>query len=294
MHTLEIEEKNKIINLPDHWDELTPDQLVFVFQKSLSVVDGTISYGQFCIEIFHYLTGLKINSSYVAKEKLHLNSRINESVYILASNLCGWAFYKTEKGYELNYNSFKNVFKTITIDGLDLYGPADLLSDITFREFRMAKDFMDYYYRSSKECDTEAAEIYLNNFISCLYRVGNNKKRIPLESDDLDIYSKNVANMEVWKKQWILIWYSYCINYIQTEHFEIEGAAVELEIIFPRSDEDDEATEKGLGWSGVLIDITKSQVFGTLDQCDNYPLFKILLYWYKTQLENLREKAKKL
>lgn len=290
MHTLYIEEKNKTIQIADHWDELSPKQLEFVFTNALLVTEGKLEYRQFCVLVFKYLTGLKIGSGYVAKEKLNLNTEINEQIYILATNLCGWAFYQSQAGLALDYNSFKNPFKTIKISkSTELFGPADLISDLSFKEFRSAKDHMDYYQAAVRELNFDEAQMFLDYFISCLYRTGTNRKRKALVTDELDSLAQDVKNIPTWQKQWILVWFSFCVNYIQTEPFQIDGAEVELELIFPKSEDQ---TDKGLGWSGVLIDITKSQVFGTLEQCDNYPLFQVLLFWYKTQLENIKEKAR--
>jgi len=290
MHTLFIQEKNKTIQIADNWEELDSGQLAFVFRQALLVTEGKLDYPHFCISVFKYLTGLKIGAQYIAKEKLNLNTKINEQIYILATNLCGWAFYQSEKGLELDYNSFVNPFRTIKVSrSIELYGPADLLSDITFKEFRYAKDLMDYSVAAEKEGNIEEAKVLRDHFISCLFRTGTGGKRKPLNTDEIDIISKDVKNIPAWQKQWILVWFSFCVSYIQTVPFEIDGVEVDLEIIFPKSENE---TDKGFGWSGILIDITKSQVFGTLEQCDNYPLFQVLLFWYKTQLENIKEKTK--
>ncbi|MGF7026288.1 hypothetical protein [Sphingobacterium sp. HSC-15S19] len=290
MHTLFIEEKNKTIQIADCWDELNPDQLAFVFQHALLVTEGKLDYTQFCILVFKYLTGLQIGAQYVAKEKLNLNTKINEQIYMLATSLCGWAFYESDKGLELDYNSFANPFRTIKLSkSIELYGPADLIGDLIFKEFRYAIDQKDYYVAAIKESNFDEAEMHLNYFIACLYRRKDGKKRKPLNTDDLDALAKDVEGIPMWQKQWILTWFSFCISYIKTVPFDIEGAEVELELLFPESEVE---SIKGLGWSGILIDITKSQVFGTLEQCDNYSLFRVLLFWYKTHLENLKEKAR--
>lgn len=291
MHTLFIEEKNKTIQIADCWDELNPKQLAFVFQHALLVTEGKLDYTQFCVLVFKYLTGLQIGAQYVAKEKLNLNSKINEQIYMIATNLCGWAFYKSDKGLELDYNSFVNPFRTIKVSkSIKLHGPTDLIADLTFKEFRYAKDLMDYCVSAEKEGNIEEARVLMDQFISCLYRTGTNGKRKPLQTDDIEVISKDVKNIPAWQKQWVLVWFSFCVSYIQTVPFEIDGVEVDLEIIFPKSENE---TDKGFGWSGILIDITKSQVFGTLEQCDNYPLFQVLLFWYKTQLENIKERARK-
>ena len=84
-------------------------------------------------------------------------------------------------------------------------------------------------------------------------------------------------------QQVILLWFTYTINYIQTEEITISGRTITLRTLFPKSQTDGERSQVGQsggGWTTVLNSIAKEGVFGTVAQTDKVGLFDILLYLY--------------
>src|SRR5690606_24131084 len=246
MHELHVTEKNKTVLIPDHWDECSDKELESLFRMAMQVVDGKMTYGEYCVRAFCKLSGLRFGIAFQIRKRLNLHLKYTEALYRLALELAGWAFQKIEETdkYEFNYDSITNRYRAIKTKSSIMYGPGDLLSDITYKEFRSALDHMDDYATYLRANEPELADQSLHYFLSCLYRPGEKGKRCALDTEELDHYSLFVRKIPLWQKKWIQIWFAYCVQYIQRQPFQIEGAEVELELLFPQGTGDEEGTKK--------------------------------------------------
>lgn len=290
MHTIEIPERNKTVTLPEHWDECTPDQALYILRQAFSVIDGRSSMDQFQDRVFVYLSGLDIDTSYHYNKRINPKKiqQINAMVSILAEQLCAWPFEIIDDKYELNMNTVRNMLPVIVAGGNTLYGPADLLSDLTFGEFRSAIREMDQHIQLAKDPDEpDDALHYLNRFVAALYRpLGADGKRTPFSPDNIEKHAFLAKQIPLWQKQTILLWFTYCVKYIQTEDIVIDGITLNLSALFPTSTGSTGTANKGVGWAGLLYDVAKEGVFGDIEKTDRAGLFDVLVFLYKRHLDN--------
>ena len=276
MHTIEITDKNKTIELPSDWDDCTADQVHFVLKLAFLVMAGHLSIGEFRIRVFRFLTGLKMSFSYLVRQKLKLNSEANSRIYQLSAQLCDWIFDKKDDDtFELQFETVQNFFPVLA---KHYYGPEDLLADLTLGEFKTALSIVDQYF-DSKEDEIEAMQ-YLDMFLSVLYRPKKEGNKIPFHEHvpDASVFAK----VPVWQKQCIVIWFAYCVKCLQSEELTINGIDVDLSVLFPKSDGSGSAGRKvNLGWTGILLDIAESGVFGDAANASQTPLYDVLIFLLK-------------
>jgi len=305
MHTIEIAEKGKVITVPECWDECTAEQAEYILKKAFQVSAGVIDVNTFRVLIFCHLTGFKVTPAYHFAKRLRLDSWLasNAMIYQLAEQLCSWPFSQVRTfadddtpRLELSLDTVKNLFPIIKSGGNTFYGPADLLADLTFSEFRSALREMDAHldYARDPETANEAIDA-LNRFMAVLYRPRDSKsgQRMSFRSDDLYKYAHLVKIIPLWQKNTTLLWFAYCVKYIQTEDINVDGQTINLSVLFPKSTGGTGTAKKGIGWAGLLYDIAKEGPFGDAEKTDNVGLFDILLYMYKNHLDN-KEMERKL
>ena len=130
MHTLEIPDKDIHIEIPSHWDECTPDQIDSVLQSAYKTLAGKQPLINALVHNFCLFTDLQPTVNYSIKNKKGYAQEINEQITILSKKLCSWPFKESES-IELNYDTIVNHFKIINSDGTKLFGPEDLLTNIS-------------------------------------------------------------------------------------------------------------------------------------------------------------------
>lgn len=286
MHTIEIIERNIKLQLPSCWEDCSTEQVQYIVQLAFEVIQGKLSIGEFRVRIFIYLTQIKFGLKYLIRKKLGLNSVVNERVYQLSNQLCDWIFaINTEEIYELNYQTIVNFFPVLENQ---YYGPDTLLADLTLGEFKSALSVLDQYFEAKQ--DPEEAMPYLDFFIATLYRPKDEKGfRVPLHNYVIDPVL--FQTVPLWKKQTIAIWFSYCIKCLQEEDLLINGIDVNLAVLFPKNNTGVTNHQKtNLGWTGILMDIAESGVFGDAISTSQTPLYDILLFLLKKHEDKPIEK----
>lgn len=286
MHTIEIPQKELIVDIPSEWDECTSDQVHFMLEKAFQVINGTLSLAEFRIQIFVLFTGLKFGPGYYIKQRLGYNTEINERIYLLSEQLCGWIFEKNEEDtFELSYQTVINFFPIL----LNKYhGPDDLLSDITLAEFKQAIAMLNDYFEAKE--DPERADLFLNYFIATLYRPKDkNGIKVPFHSYVIEPILFELV--EPWRKQAIAIWFSYCIKCLQEEDLVIQGIDVNFSTLFPSGSTNPTTHRKvNLGWTGVVLDIAESGVFGDASKTGQTLLYDILIFLLKKHHDQSKQK----
>lgn len=299
MHQIHIHDKGKTVYLPASWEDCTPSQLNYILPLSFLVVSGHMDVHEFTVRVFSRFTGLKQgpNSYFMRKLRPLQAQNVSAMISQLSEQLCSWPFQELtspdsdEVQLELALNTPVNLLPVIEVGGSKLFGPADLISDLTFSEFRVAVREMEQHISFSKDPDLQTdAMVALDRFISVLYRMadpqtGKKKKFTP---DSVSEHQSIVSKIPLWKKNTILLWFSYCINYIQSEDVVIDGHTINLSVLFPKSTGSAATEKKGIGWAGLLFDVSKEGPFGHVDKTDKVGLFDILLYLYKNHQDNVK------
>ncbi len=284
MHTLEFPQKQLIYSIPSDWDECSDEQVHFILKAAFEVMEGIISMAQFRIKVFKYFTGLKLGLRYLIRQKLGLNQKINETIFHCSQELCDWIFVKKdEDNYELNYETIINYFKTIG----EYYGPEDLLADLTLSEFKTALNFLNQYF-DFKE-NEEDAETYLNYFMATIYRPKNHiEQKVSFHGYILE--PEHFKSTPLWIKQVIAIWFSYCVKCLKEEDLIIDGLEINLSSLFPEPSEKINNRKINFGWTGVMLEIAESGVFGNSEQTGKTLLYDILLYLLKNHQDQAKQK----
>lgn len=311
MHTLEIPDNNKTITIPAHWDECTHQQAHYILQRGFETMSGKIDIATFRLLVFCHLTGFTISARYHYLRRMDKvrHAEITARIQQLADELCDWPFTEDEETGHLifNYDTVQNHLPTIKIGTTTLQGPADLLSDITFGQFRSALRAMDAHATHAKDPDTATEALTsLDDFVSILYlpvTAGANGRKsahqrmspVPTIRARWPGSVPRVPKL-LWQKQTILLWFSHCVKYIQSEDIVIDGNTINLSVLFPKNKTNTPAGKAaGVGWVGLLYDIAKEGVFGDAGKTDKAGLFDILIYMYKQYHHNkeIERKSKK-
>lgn len=275
MHIIEIPDKNKTIPIPAGWDDCTPEQGQYLLRYAFDVMDGRLSIGAFRTKVFKYLTGLKVGFAYHVRQRLKLNNEVNSIIYLLSEQLCSWIFTKQEDDtFELNFETVINFFPVLANNQ---YGPADLLADMTLGEFKTVISIVDQYF-DTKEDEVMAME-HIDLFLAMIYRPKANGVRIPFHKHvpDPTVFAK----VPLWQKQCIVIWFTYCVKCLQAEELTINGIDVDLSVLFPKNESGTGGRKVNLGWTGVLLDIAESGVFGDAAHASQTPLYDVLIFLLK-------------
>lgn len=297
MHTLEILEAGKTIEIPSHWDECSHDQAAYIVREAFEVISGNQPIEDFQRKVFCRLTGLELDIKAAYRQRMNLNKRNHEMLCILAEKLCRWPFkeVQNESGeidLEFNYDTVVNHFPVLKNGSQKLYGPEDLLQDITFAEFQWANTHSQDYFQAVREGQFDEAEESLDFFLVCFYRPGSDGERGPFIADEIQKNADLVKKVPFWKKHCILLWYTMCINVIQTIPLKIQGIEIDFSVLFPEPSEAEKAglevKKQGIGWRGALYDIAESGVFGPIEKTEVTPLFAILVYMYKKHIDYLK------
>lgn len=275
MHTIEIPERNITLELPSCWDDCTEEQVQFILSKAFQVMEGKLAIAEFRVQVFIYLSGLKFGLGYLIKHKLGLNTPSNERVYQLSHQLCDWIFVKNNDNYELNYETVQNFFPVLANN---YHGPEALLSDLTLLEFKTALGALDLFFESKDF--PEEAMTHLDYFIAILYRAKNTQGiRVPFHHYVAD--AEPFLQVPLWQKQAIVIWFTYCVKCLQSEDLVINGIECNFDVLFPSSSGTTNHNKVNLGWTGILLDVAESGVFGDASSAGQTSLYDVLLFMLK-------------
>lgn len=288
MHTLEISEKGIMMDIPSEWDDCSREQVQFLLKKSFEVMSGQLSIADFRIKVFCFFTGLRFGWFYHIKQRLGLNQKINEKIFRLSQELCDWIFTKNDDdNFELSYETITNHFPVLESR---YHGPEDLLADLSLSEFKSALMLINQYYES--KINEHESETYLNYFIATLYRpLDSSGQKIPLTGYVLE--PEIFKNTPVWQKQIIAIWFSFCVKCLQEEDLEIYGIDVNLSALFPKYETNGISQKVNLGWTGVILDIAESGVFGNAESTGKTLLYDVLLFLLKKHQDQPKDDNRK-
>lgn len=291
MTTIEIPQSGKLCTIPSSWEELSPEQVRYI----LRLYDQSTRLGQslleFNVRVLYYLIGARYDWRSILWERLVSTSFVesrNANVYMLCDKCLEWLFKESEDGKViLAYTSIANVLPTVKI-GLfrrRLYGPADALQDLTFGEFRYAATALNTFFQSHKAED-------LDECIAHLYRV---RAKLPnragryvanIDNGNIDVAIRRVARMKTWQKTLIMLWFSSCINFLQTGTVFLDGEQIDMSKLFSGGKSDNSVLS--CTWQDLAIEIAKEQTIGNIERVNEEPLYSIISIMWHNHKENKR------
>lgn len=277
-------------DIPSSWEEMTAEQVQFVFREYGRCLSGEISPMMLSLEIIYNFLGLGRTPSEGAAK----SSKICQNLYILCEQTLGFLFIKGDSDGmpRLSFNSVMNPLPAVRsgIARTLLTGPASLLQDLTFGEFRHASAALNAFFKSGDVSD-------LDECIAFLYRrramKPNRAGRCvkPYTQTGIKADIAMAAGIEDWQKNLIMMWFSACIGYLQSGKLTLNGEEVDLSKLFSG---DGSGKGPSFTWNDILVQMARENTIGNMDRVDEEPLFSILSIMWTNHKEAMKyESAKK-
>lgn len=283
MTSIEIYENGKKVEIPSSWSEVPAKTIRKIFRihdRVLKSPRGSLL--EFNVRVLYLLMGIRPS----LKVLLHPGDA-PENVYRLCEQTLGFLFNEDGDKARLSFDDVRNPMPRAGC----LHGPADLLQDLSFGEFRQAAMSMQQFFKGSDISD-------LDYCIAILYRRKRGKvnragrRASPVGSRSFLADLRRVRRMSAWRKNLVMMWFSACLKYLQTQKLILNGEEVDMAALF--SDPKGEKSTLSYTWNDLLIQVAREQSIGNMERVDEEPLFSILaLMWSNFKESKRNEKASK-
>lgn len=282
MTEIGIYETGERVSLPSSWDEMSAEQVQFVFRTYGECILRGGSPLEFNVRVLSHLLGLRFSLRTALVESLAGDeaTRLDENLAMLCDKCLGFLLEVEPETLQcrLTFDSVTNPLPVVKSGRFRLYGPSDLLQDLTFGEFRHASVAMQSFLRSGKEAELDECIVFLYRR-ACKKANRAGRKVVAVDASNIEEEMKFVSRLEAWQKNLILLWFSSCLKFLQTRDVAINGERVELGRLF--NSEGDEKGGYGFGWNDLAVQIAKEQTIGNMERVDEEPLFGILgIMWH--------------
>ena len=283
MTSIEIYENGKKVEIPSSWSEVPAKTIRKIFRihdRVLKSPRGSLL--EFNVKVLYLLMGIRPS----LKVLLHPGDA-PENVYRLCEQTLGFLFNEDGDKAHLSFDDVRNPMPRAGC----LHGPADLLQDLSFGEFRQAAMSMQQFFKGSDISD-------LDYCIAILYRRKRGKvnragrRASPVGSRSFLADLRRVRRMSAWRKNLVMMWFSACLKYLQTQKLILNGEEVDMAALF--ADPKGEKSTLSYTWNDLLIQVAREQSIGNMERVDEEPLFSILaLMWSNFKESKRNEKASK-
>ena len=284
MNTIEVFETGKVVQVPGSWSEMTPDQVrgVFrIFERCLRRGESPLDFN---VRVLWMLLGVRRTVKGWFTDIFNGSSSVrDENVYRMCETFLGFLF--SEESAALTFDSVANPMPVVRLGLVRLYGPGELLQDLTFGEFRHASAAINRFFRSHEPED-------LDECIAFLYRrrcrKANRAGRMVPDVDQRNArgHIHRASRLKGWQKNLVMMWFAACLKYLQSGVLEINGEEVDLSKLFAG---DEKSSGISFGWNDLLVEVAKENTLGNIDRVDEEPLFSVLsIMWhnYKERKRN--------
>lgn len=284
MNTIEVFETGKVVQVPGSWREMTPEQVrgVFrIFERCLRRGESPLDFN---VRVLWMLLGVRRTVKGWFADIFNGSSSVrDENVYRMCETFLGFLF--SEESAALTFDSVANPMPVVRSGLVRLYGPGELLQDLTFGEFRHASAAINRFFRSHEPED-------LDECIAFLYRrrcrKANRAGRMVPDVDQRNArgHIHRASRLKGWRKNLVMMWFAACLKYLQSGVLEINGEEVDLSKLFAG---DEKSSGISFGWNDLLVEVAKENTLGNIDRVDEEPLFSVLsIMWhnYKERKRN--------
>ena len=287
MTEIEVFENGKKITIPTKWEEMTDRQIRRIFRLDSIAINRRWTVAQLRLAILTELLGVKITPT---SFRVNLD-RASENLSMLSESCLKELL---QDGVRIQYNHIHNPLPMVRAGFFKkrLCAPSDLLSDISFSDFRHSADALNRFLKNgdSAELD-ECIAILYRPFSRKADKIGRHATPTSTETIARDI--RRARNLPSWEKNLILAWFSATLEFLQKADLEINGETVQLGLLFAPEGKTVPSTES-FGWSDLLIQIAKDGALGSMDKVDEAPLMHIFSIMWSNYKESKRnEKALK-
>ena len=284
MNTIEVFETGKVVHVPGSWREMTPEQVrgVFrIFERCLRRGESPLDFN---VRVLWMLLRVRRTVKGWFTDIFNGSSSVrDENVYRMCETFLGFLF--SEESAALTFDSVANPMPVVRLGLVRLYGPGELLQDLTFGEFRHASAAINRFFRSHEPED-------LDECIAFLYRrrcrKANRAGRMVPDVDQRNArgHIHRASRLKGWQKNLVMMWFAACLKYLQSGVLEIDGEEVDLSKLFAG---DEKSSGISFGWNDLLVEVAKENTLGNIDRVDEEPLFSVLsIMWhnYKERKRN--------
>lgn len=284
MNTIEVFETGMVVQVPGSWREMTPEQVrgVFrIFERCLRRGESPLDFN---VRVLWMLLGVRRTVKGWFADIFNGSSSVrDENVYRMCETFLGFLF--SEESAALTFDSVANPMPVVRSGLVRLYGPGELLQDLTFGEFRHASAAINRFFRSHEPED-------LDECIAFLYRrrcrKANRAGRMVPDVDQRNArgHIHRASRLKGWQKNLVMMWFAACLKYLQSGVLEINGEEVDLSKLFAG---DEKSSGISFGWNDLLVEVAKENTLGNIDRVDEEPLFSVLsIMWhnYKERKRN--------
>lgn len=284
MNTIEVFETGKVVQVPGSWREMTPEQVrgVFrIFERCLRRGESPLDFN---VRVLWMLLGVRRTVKGWFTDIFNGSSSVRDkNVYRMCETFLGFLF--SEESAALTFDSVANPMPVVRSGLVRLYGPGELLQDLTFGEFRHASAAINRFFRSHEPED-------LDECIAFLYRrrcrKANRAGRMVPDVDQRNArgHIHRASRLKGWQKNLVMMWFAACLKYLQSGVLEINGEEVDLSKLFAG---DEKSSGISFGWNDLLVEVAKENTLGNIDRVDEEPLFSVLsIMWhnYKERKRN--------
>ena len=284
MNTIEVFETGKVVQVPGSWREMTPEQVrgVFrIFERCLRRGESPLDFN---VRVLWMLLRVRRTVKGWFADIFNGSSSVrDENVYRMCETFLGFLF--SEESAALTFDSVANPMPVVRSGLVRLYGPGDLLQDLTFGEFRHASAAVNRFFKNHDIAD-------LDECIAFLYRMRSRKanragRMVPdVDQRNARRHILRASRLKGWQKNLVMMWFSACLRYLQTGVLEVDGEEIDFSRLFAG---DESHSGVSFGWNDLLVEVAKENTFGNIDRVDEEPLFSVLsIMWhnYKERKRN--------
>lgn len=284
-----MKRKQRYIELPDCWEELTPED----WREVLKIRQKVVAHGGRYSE-----TDITTETARKLLENRGVKLQLNNPDYIrlvgdLAATL-GWLWHAEGVTISLVYKDTRNLIPKVR----GWLGPLSHGEDLVFGEFRQAFAHLRNYENPAGEtpeqCD-RMRETALEALAGLLYRPEASEeqkhtqqlRRQPYDWDSIDDKILRGRQMQPWQLWGIYAWLAWFCEYLTTGTFIIDGQEVSFAPIF-QSVSGSHKSDAESGMSQICLTLAESHVFGTARDVDRTPLLTVmqkLLMDYRTLMK---------
>lgn len=271
MTRIEAYGSGRMTEIPSSWEEMSPPQIRYAFR----IFSRCASPLEFNVRMLYKFLGIRMRRP---------KGNAAENVYLICEQCLGFLFAEEKGAPRLALDSISNPLPRVG----RLFGPADLLQDLTFGEFRAASMAVQAFGRSQDPSD-------LDDCLGILYRsrcrrpnrAGRRAGQMSGRGFARD--RRSASRMRPWQKNLVLAWFCACLQYLQSEKLLLNGEEVDLARLF--APEGSGTKGPAVTWNDLLVQLAKDQTIGNIDRVDGEPLFSVLQILWSNYKEAKRYEA---
>lgn len=286
MTKIEIPKTGRSVEIPSSWNEMTPEQIQYVFMFYTDAQEKGISPLEFSIKVLYYLLDLRFDTGDAVFVKAH-GDRImlfEENIYNLCDHCLGFLFADGDAA-QLGFDSVVNPLPSVRIGWHKLIGPADLLQNLSFGEFRQASAALDSFFRSKDTSDLDECLAFLYRRHSFKENKAGRKVR-DVTNTSFATDKALAGRMKPWQKNLALMWFSNCLKHLQSGVVTVDGEDINMSLLFSGNESSGQGPT--FGWNDLLVETAKQQAVCTIEEVDKQSLFTILALMWHNYKENKR------